>query len=36
MLYEYDRKAGQEYFDVLYKEGAYKDKVDTTKLYYEN
>jgi NitT/TauT family transport system substrate-binding protein len=35
-LEELDKKAGQEYFDVLYKEGAYKEKVDTTKLYYEN
>lgn len=33
-LGEFDKKAGQEYFDVLYKEGAYKDRVDTTKLYY--
>ena len=35
-LEELDKKAGQAYFDVLYKEGAYKEKVDTTKLYYEN
>jgi NitT/TauT family transport system substrate-binding protein len=35
-LDELDRKAGQEYFDVLYREGAYKDKVDTTKLYYKD
>lgn len=34
-LEEYDRQAGQDYFDLLYKEGAYKDRVDTTKLYYE-
>jgi NitT/TauT family transport system substrate-binding protein len=33
-LDELDRKAGQEYFDVLYKEGAYQQMVDTTKLYY--
>lgn len=31
-----DREATQRYFDVLYKEGAYKKKLDTTKLYYEN
>jgi NitT/TauT family transport system substrate-binding protein len=30
-----DKKAPQLYFDILYKEGAYKEKVDTTKLYYE-
>jgi NitT/TauT family transport system substrate-binding protein len=35
-LNELDKKAGQEYFDILYKEGAYQDKVDTTKLYYED
>jgi ABC-type nitrate/sulfonate/bicarbonate transport system substrate-binding protein len=34
-LEELDKRAGQEYFDVLYKEGAYKQKIDTTKLYYE-
>lgn len=32
---ELDKQAGQDYFDVLYKEGAYKQKLDTTKLYYE-
>jgi ABC-type nitrate/sulfonate/bicarbonate transport system substrate-binding protein len=31
-----DREATQQYFDLLYKEGAYKKKIDTTKLYYEN
>ena len=31
-----DKEATQRYFDILYKEGAYKKKVDTTKLYYEN
>jgi len=31
-----DKEATQSYFDILYKEGAYKRKVDTTKLYYEN
>jgi NitT/TauT family transport system substrate-binding protein len=31
-----DREATQLYFDLLYKEGAYKKKIDTTKLYYEN
>ncbi len=31
-----DKEATQQYFDLLYKEGAYKKKVDTTKLYYEN
>ena len=30
-----DKKAPQRYFDVLYKEGAYQKKLDTTKLYYE-
>ncbi len=33
-LDEYDKRAGQEYFDLLYKEGAYKEWVDTTELYY--
>ena len=31
-----DKEATQEYFDLLYGEGAYKNKVDTTKLYYED
>jgi ABC-type nitrate/sulfonate/bicarbonate transport system substrate-binding protein len=31
-----DKEATQQYFDLLYKEGAYKKRVDTTKLYYEN
>ncbi len=31
-----DKEATQLYFDLLYKEGAYKKKIDTTKLYYEN
>ena len=31
-----DKEATQRYFDLFYKEGAYKKKVDTTKLYYEN
>jgi NitT/TauT family transport system substrate-binding protein len=30
-----DKKGPQAYFDVLYKDGAYQKKVDTTKLYYE-
>jgi len=30
-----DKKAPQLYFDLLYKEGAYQTKVDTTTLYYE-
>jgi NitT/TauT family transport system substrate-binding protein len=34
-LEELDKQAGQEYFDILYKEGAYKQELDTTKLYYE-
>lgn len=34
-IQELDKSAGQEYFDVLYKEGAYKEPLDTTKLYYE-
>jgi NitT/TauT family transport system substrate-binding protein len=33
-LDEFDKRAGQEYFDLLYKEGAYKERVDTTELYY--
>lgn len=35
-LDEFNKKAGQAYFNVLYKEGAYKQKIDTTKLYYED
>ena len=35
-LEELDKRAGQDYFAVLYKEGAYKQELDTTKLYYEN
>ncbi len=31
-----DKEATQQYFDLLYKEGAYKKRVDTTKMYYEN
>lgn len=31
-----NKQATQQYFDVLHKEGAYKKRVDTTKLYYEN
>ena len=34
-IHELDKSAGQEYFDVLFKEGAYKKRLDTTKLYYE-
>lgn len=30
-----DKNGPQAYFDVLYKDGAYQKKVDTTKLYYE-
>jgi NitT/TauT family transport system substrate-binding protein len=30
-----DKKGPQAYFDILYKDGAYQQKVDTTKLYYE-
>jgi NitT/TauT family transport system substrate-binding protein len=30
-----NKKSTQKYFDLLYKEGAYKEWVDTTKLYYE-
>ena len=29
-----NKESTQEYFDLLYREGAYKNKVDTTKLYY--
>jgi NitT/TauT family transport system substrate-binding protein len=36
MLEEFDKKAGQALFDLLYQEGAYKEEIDTTKLYYEN
>lgn len=32
---ELDKNAPQLYFDVLYKEGAYQKKIDTTTLYYE-
>jgi ABC-type nitrate/sulfonate/bicarbonate transport system substrate-binding protein len=32
----FDKEATQQYFDLLYKEGAYKKWIDTTKLYYEN
>ncbi|OGP53296.1 MAG: hypothetical protein A2Y65_04930 [Deltaproteobacteria bacterium RBG_13_52_11] len=35
-LDEFDKKAGQDYFDLMYREGAYQQKVDTTKLYYED
>lgn len=31
----YNKEAGQAYFDLLYKDGAYRQKVDTTALYYE-
>jgi NitT/TauT family transport system substrate-binding protein len=31
-----DKEATQQYFDLLHREGAYKKKVDTTKLYYED
>jgi len=31
-----DKDATQQLFDILYKEGAYKKKIDTTKLYYED
>ena len=33
-LEEFDKEGGQAYFEVLYKEGAYKKWIDTTKLYY--
>jgi NitT/TauT family transport system substrate-binding protein len=32
---EFNKEAGQEYFNVLYKEGAFKKRIDTTRLYYE-
>lgn len=32
----FDKEATQQCFDLLYREGAYKKKIDTTKLYYEN
>ena len=35
-LDEIDKQAGQDLFDMLFEEGAYQKKVDTTKLYYEN
>jgi len=31
-----EKEATQRFFDILYKEGAFKKKVDTTRLYYEN
>ncbi len=31
-----DKESTQKYFDLLYREGAFKKKVDTTKLYYED
>ena len=31
-----NKKSTQKYFDLLYKEGAFKQWVDTTKLYYED
>jgi NitT/TauT family transport system substrate-binding protein len=31
-----NKKSTQKYFDLLYREGAYKEWVDTTKLYYED
>jgi len=31
-----DKDSTQRYFDLLYKEGAYQKRVDTTKLYYED
>jgi len=34
-IQDLDKKAPQLYFDLLYKEGAYQQKIDTTKLYYE-
>ena len=32
---ETSKIAGQEYFEVLHREGAYKIRIDTTNLYYE-
>jgi len=34
-LNEFNKQAGQDMFDLLYDEGAYQQKLDTTKLYYE-
>ena len=31
-----DKQATQQYFDLLYREGAYKKRIDTTKVYYED
>jgi len=31
-----DKEATQQYFNLLHREGAYKKKIDTTKLYYED
>jgi NitT/TauT family transport system substrate-binding protein len=31
-----NKQSTQKYFDLLYKEGAYKEWIDTTKLYYED
>jgi NitT/TauT family transport system substrate-binding protein len=33
---KFHKEATQQYFDLLYREGAYKKKIDTTKLYYED
>ena len=30
-----DKESTQRYFDIFYKEGVYKKRIDTTKLYYE-
>jgi ABC-type nitrate/sulfonate/bicarbonate transport system substrate-binding protein len=32
---ELDKKSGEDYFEVLFKEGAFKSRLDTTTLYYE-
>jgi len=31
-----DKESTQRYFEIFYKEGAYKNRIDTTKLYYED
>jgi ABC-type nitrate/sulfonate/bicarbonate transport system substrate-binding protein len=32
---ELTKQAGRDYFEILYKKGVFKSRLDTTKLYYE-
>jgi NitT/TauT family transport system substrate-binding protein len=32
---ELNKQAGEDYFEILYKEGVFKSRLDTTRLYYE-